>query len=126
MKKNNFSERLCPAMDARGIKSQELSRITGIDKSSISCYRNGKYKANSANLYILADALRVNPAWLMGSNEVPMDIRNATAHTINASNEYLSDVLITLDDKETMLIERYRAADDEKKRLIAYLLGLEK
>lgn len=126
MKKNNFSERLCLAMDAHGIKSQELSRITGIDKSSISCYRSGKYKANSANLYILADALRVNPAWLMGSDEVPMDIRDATAHTINASNEYLSDVLITLDDKETMLIERYRAADDEKKRLIAYLLGLEK
>lgn len=113
-------------MDARGIKSQELSRITGIDKSSISCYRSGKYKANSANLYILADALRVNPAWLMGSDEVPMDIRDATAHTINASNEYLSDVPVTLDDKETMLIERYRAADDEKKRLIAYLLGLEK
>lgn len=126
MKKNNFSERLCLAMDAHGIKSQELSRITGIDKSSISCYRSGKYKANSANLYILADALRVNPAWLMGSDEVPMDIRDATAHTINASNEYLSDVLVTLDDKETMLIERYRAADDEKKRLIAYLLGLEK
>ena len=126
MKKNNFSERLCLAMDARGIKSQELSRITGIDKSSISCYRGGKYKANSENLYILAHALRVNPAWLMGSDEVPMDARNATAHTINASNEYLSDVLITLDDKETMLIERYRAADDEKKRLIAYLLGLEK
>ena len=126
MKKNNFSERLCLAMDARGIKSQELSRITGIDKSSISCYRSGKYKANSANLYILADALLVNPAWLMGSDEVPMDIRDATAHTINASNEYLSDVLVTLDDKETMLIERYRAADDEKKRLIAYLLGLEK
>lgn len=126
MKKNNFSERLCLAMDARGIKSQELSRITGIDKSSISCYRSGRYKANSGNLYILADALRVNPAWLMGSNEVPMDMTNITAHTINASNEYLSDALITLDDNETMLIERYRAADDEKKRLIAYLLGMKK
>lgn len=121
---NNFSERLVLAMEIRGMKAQELSRRTGIDKASISCYRNGKYRANSKNLYIIADALQINPAWLMGSNDVPMDARNMSARTINESNDYLSKTLPQLDDQETLLIEEYRKADDEKKRLIHYLLGI--
>lgn len=120
---NNFSERLVLAMEMRGMKAQELSRRTGIDKASISCYRSGKYRANSKNLYIIADALNVNPAWLMGG-DVPMDAKSMSAHMINASNEYLSDTVVQLDDKETILIEEYRKADDEKKRLINYLLGI--
>ena len=128
MKTDNsiFAERLTIAMDIRKVKAQELSRRTGIDKASISSYRSGKYKANSKNLYLIAEALNVNPAWLMGSDEVPMGTRSLTAHTINASNEYLSDVILRLDDNETLLIEKYRQADDEKKRLIAYLLELDK
>lgn len=128
MKDNNstFAERLTVAMDMRGIKAQELSRRTGIDKASISSYRNGKYKANSANLYLIANALSVNPAWLMGSDDVPMDSWKTTAHTASASNEYLADTIIHLDDNETLLIERYRGANDEQKRLISYILGLDR
>lgn len=124
MKNNNFAERLISAMDQRGMKAQELSRTTGIDKASISSYRNGKYKASSKNLYLIADALQVNPAWLMGSDEVPMDSRKITAHTLNASYEYLADALIQLNDIETQIIEHYRLADEQTKHLVNYLLHI--
>lgn len=118
MKNNNFAERLIIAMDKRDMKSQELARITGIDKASISCYRSGKYKANSANLYLLANTLRVNPAWLMGSDEVPMDMVKPSQNVHDISES-------TLTDYEKQIIIEYRNADDQKKRLLAYLLGLE-
>ena len=125
MEKNKFAERLSLAMERRKVNGNELARRTGIDKASISCYKSGKYKANSTNLYLIAEALQVNPAWLMGSDDVPFEMENMTAHSWNASNEYLSDVLVQLTDKETLLIENYRKADNEKKRLIAYVLGLQ-
>lgn len=125
MENNKFAERLSLAMEKRNIKANELSRRTGIDKSSISCYKSGKYKANSSNLYLIAEALHVNPAWLMGCDDVPIDTDNMTAHSWNASNEYLSDVLVKLSDNETILIESYRKADDKQKRIIAYVLGMQ-
>ena len=37
-----------------------------------------------------------------------------------------TDTSYQFSKEDRIIIERYRAADDEKKRLIAYLLGLEK
>lgn len=66
-----FSERLNEIMKLRGIDQAGLTRLTGIDKSSISSYVHGKYRANQDKLYLLAKALNVNETWLMGY-DVPM------------------------------------------------------
>ena len=57
-----FQDRLNEAMKLRNLKSADLVRITGIDKGSISCYLNGKYKASQDKLYQLARALDVDEA----------------------------------------------------------------
>lgn len=62
------SERLAEAMARKNIKQSELSRITGIDKSSISLYVSGKYSPKGDKLYKLSLALGVSPAWLSGFN----------------------------------------------------------
>ena len=50
----------------------ELSEITKIDKSKISSYMSGRYKAKTDGLKLIADALNVSPVWLMGY-DVPME-----------------------------------------------------
>ena len=70
--KSSFSQRLREAMQIRNIKPTELSKISGISKSSLSEYLKGKYEAKQTALYNLAKALNINEVWLMGE-DVPMD-----------------------------------------------------
>lgn len=63
---DTFSNRLNTAMRIRNIKAKDLSEKTGIAKSSLSEYINGKYEAKQDGVYLLAKALNVNEAWLMG------------------------------------------------------------
>ena len=69
---DTFSNRLNTAMRIRNIKATELSEKTGIAKSSLSEYINGKYEAKQDGVYLLARALNINEAWLMGL-DVPME-----------------------------------------------------
>ena len=63
---DTFANRLKIAMRKNNITATELSKKTKIDKSSISNYLSGKYKANSDNLSTLAETLNVTEPWLMG------------------------------------------------------------
>lgn len=69
---DSFSNRLNKAMVVRDIKASALSEKTGISKSSISEYLSGKYEAKQNGIYLLAKALNVSEAWLMGC-DVPME-----------------------------------------------------
>ena len=66
------AERLKEAMDLRGYKQADLVERSGINKGALSCYISGKYSPKQNNIYLLAKALNVNEAWLMGA-DVPMD-----------------------------------------------------
>lgn len=63
---DTFANRLKEALKANDLKQTDLSRLTGIDKSLISNYLSGKYKAKQENLYLIAKALNVSEMWLMG------------------------------------------------------------
>lgn len=69
---DTFANRLNKAMRIRNMKATELSEKTGISKSSLSEYINGKYEAKQNGIYLLAKALNVSEAWLMGC-DVPME-----------------------------------------------------
>lgn len=69
---DTFANRLRYAIMVKDIKPIELSKKTGISKTNISCYMSGKYEAKQDGVKSLADALNVNPVWLMGY-DVPMD-----------------------------------------------------
>ena len=75
------ADRLREAMDIRQIKQVDLSRITGIGKSSISTYLSGEYEPKQINTYKLAQALNVNPSWLLG-NDIPMDLPSAESTSL--------------------------------------------
>lgn len=66
-----IKERFNKAIADAGLTNQELVDRTGLSKSSISLYRNGKAAPNSLSAEKLARVLSVSPAWLMGF-DVPM------------------------------------------------------
>ena len=70
-RKVNCGKRIAEALSIRGMKQSELCNITKIPKSSLSLYLSGAYEPKSDRIYLIAQALRVSEAWLMGY-DVPM------------------------------------------------------
>ncbi|HZK58076.1 MAG TPA: S24 family peptidase [Clostridia bacterium] len=65
---NNFAKRLKEAMDIRNIRQVELVEKTKISKSAISQYLSGAFVPKQKNTYKIAEALNVDPVWLMGKD----------------------------------------------------------
>lgn len=68
----NCARRIQRALAIRNMKQIELSEITGIPKSAISQYCSGAFKPKQNRLFLIAKALDVDEAWLMGL-DVPMN-----------------------------------------------------
>lgn len=69
---DNFANRLSTALSIRNIKPSQLAEHTGIDKSKISSYMSGRYKAKQDGIHLISQYLNIDPAWLMGY-DVPME-----------------------------------------------------
>jgi transcriptional regulator with XRE-family HTH domain len=66
-----FRDRLQQALDRKGWKAVDLVEKTGVPKGAVSYYLSGRSKPKADRLYIIAQALSVSEAWLLGYN-VPM------------------------------------------------------
>lgn len=66
------SKRIQEAMELRGLKQTDLVEKTGISKGALSSYISGRYVPKQNNTFLIAKALNVNEAWLMGF-DVPME-----------------------------------------------------
>ena len=75
------ADRICRALRIRDMKQSELSERTGIPKSAISQYCSGAFKPKQQRLFLIAKALDVDEAWLMGL-DVPID-RNSRSTPAN-------------------------------------------
>lgn len=71
-KVSTFAARLREGLSLRSMTQAELSRRTGLDKSSISRYLKNEYKGNQDAVYKISQALNVSEAWIMGY-DVPME-----------------------------------------------------
>ena len=72
MKKAETKDRIREGLSIRNMKQAELVEKTGIDKGQMSSYLSGRYNPKQENLYLIAQALSVDEAWLMGF-DVPME-----------------------------------------------------
>lgn len=70
----NFSKRLKIAMKARGFSQADLVEATNLDRGAISRYVRGEFKPKAKNIILIAEALNVNVPWLLGDEDIPMDI----------------------------------------------------
>lgn len=62
-------QRMKQVMNEKGITQAELSKRTGIRASSISDYLNNRYEPKQDKIYLIAEALSVNPGWLSGRDD---------------------------------------------------------
>lgn len=88
--KSTFQKRLTERMDELDFRQADLAEKTGLSKSRISHYINGRYEAKQEALYLIAKALNVNEAWLMG-HDVPKD-RNITESDISVEVRLLDQI----------------------------------
>ena len=65
------ADRISEAMKLRDIRQADLVKKTGISKGALSSYISGRYVPKQNNVYLIAKALDVSEAWLMGA-DVPM------------------------------------------------------
>ena len=77
-----IKDRLNEALRLRGMNGADLSRLTGINKSSISRYLAGTSIPRSLAIGKMAQALHVSPAWVLGYN-VPMETETEELPTLD-------------------------------------------
>lgn len=123
-----FKDRLIKAMSDRDVRAVEVTAMTGISEATISQYRSGYAKPKADKLQALADALDVNPTWLMGL-DVPME-NVVTIQAFDDANHYElawaerggGKHQLVLSEEEEKLIRRYRTADDQTKQMVERIL----
>ena len=64
--------RIKKALSIRNMKQSELCEKTKISKSVLSEYISGVYEPKQDRIFLLSQALNVDPVWLMGF-DVPME-----------------------------------------------------
>lgn len=70
-----IKNRIAKALEVRDMTAAELSKKSGIGKGSISKYLKGTVIPKQTAIYQMAQALDVNPGWLLGL-DVTMDGRH--------------------------------------------------
>lgn len=98
---NEFAIRMRKAMDLRNIQQVDLVEKTKIGKSAISQYLSGKFVPKQRATYLIAQALGVNEAWLMG-------------HDVDIEKESIVHKK-ELSEDETKLLELYRRLNQDDK-----------
>lgn len=68
---DTISNRIKYAMNQLGLKQADIVARTGINKGALSSYIAGRYEPKQNNIYLIAKALNVSEAWLLGA-DVPM------------------------------------------------------
>ena len=91
---NITKSRIREAMERKGMRQADLSKITGIDKGQISSYLSGKYVPKQDNIFLLAKALCVSEAWLMGYDH-------------KSEADALKDMFEKLDEIDRAKVESY-------------------
>lgn len=109
--KETFVQRFKKALEVRSMKQSDIVEKTGIGKSAISQYFSGKYEPKQKALYLLAQALDVDEAWLMGY-DVPMEkVQISDAIVEGWDAKYNPDGRLAKETQVCELIEECHGAD---------------
>ena len=104
------STRIAKALAIRGMKQSELREKTGIPKSAISQYISGSFEPKQDRLFLIAQALDVDPVWLMGF-DVPME-----------KKKEISPDELTLTEGEKAMLELFRLVPKDQQQLVLQMI----
>ena len=104
------SKRIESALSIRRMKQCELCEKTHIPKSSLSLYLKGAYEPKQDRIYLMAIALNVSEAWLMGY-DVPMERQAVSKST---------SVEVTEDEQK--LLELFRRIPEGQQPMVLQMI----
>lgn len=113
------SQRIQEGMSLRGYRQIDLVEKTGISKGALSSYISGRYVPKQNNIYLIAEALGVNEAWLMGA-DVPMDRDGGK----RASSSALPYTQCRTKDENDLILSYRNLNNKNKRKCIAYSSAL--
>lgn len=84
------ARRLKEALNDKKMKPQELSNLSGVNKSSLSQYINGSHTPSNISAGKIAKVLDVSPLWLMGfPDAAKIDVEELKTELIVTRLEYV-------------------------------------
>ena len=95
-------KRIAKALVIRNVRQADLAQMTKIPKSSLSLYLKDAYEPKQDRIFLIAKALHVSEAWLMGY-DVPME-----KETENSPSE------VQLTEGEKKILELFRQIPEER------------
>ena len=104
------SDRISLALNIRGMKQSELCAKTGIPKSAISQYVSGEFKPKQDRVFLIAQALGVDEAWLMGY-DVPMEKQKEIPFN-----------KVELTEGEKVLLELFNRVPEERQQMVLQMI----
>ena len=110
------SVRIRKALSIRNMTQSDLCERAKISKSSLSEYLSGKYEPKQDKIFMLSQALNVDPVWLMGF-DVPMEKTDAPENKKIISP---SDLPIT--EGERLMLELFRRIPEDRQQAALDLL----
>ena len=80
--------RIARALSIRGMRQSELCEKTKIPKSAMSQYISGAFEPKQDRVFLISQALNVDPVWLMGY-DVPMEKKDSPTEQQLSEGEML-------------------------------------
>lgn len=117
MKVTSSNQRLKELLNIFGDTQSDMVRKTGIEKSAISNYINGRREARQDKLILIANAYNVNPGWLMGLDVNMYNDSHITSHQKKAKS-------LECTPEEEEIIYAYRKADEVDKNSVRKILNV--
>lgn len=118
-RKETCAIRIRKGLTERCMKQSDLCRITKIPKSAISQYLSGEFEPKQNRIYLIAKALNVSEAWLMGY-DVPMEIEKENSQdniVLTEGEQLMLDLFNKIpESQQQMVIQMIRAALGSQER----------
>lgn len=109
------ANRIKKALSIRNMTQTELCAKAKISKSSLSEYMSGKYIPRQDKVFVLAQALDVDPVWLWGY-DVPMEKESE----IKVTNDSPAEPQLT--EGEKVLLDLFNRVPKDQQQLVLQMI----
>lgn len=116
-----FINRLKNVMKERKITQTELAKRTGIRQSSISDWLNDRYEPKQDKVYIIAKALNVSPAWLLGYDENIPTNEQSSNYYLDAETAEYAEMLRTRPEMRMLFSASRGISKEEMQEAVNYI-----
>ena len=116
-----FINRLKSIMKERKITQTELAKRTGIRQSSISDWLNDRYEPKQDKVYIIAKALNVSPAWLLGYDENIPTNEQSSNYYLDAETAEYAEMLRTRPEMRMLFSASRGISKEDMEKAVEYI-----